>query len=139
MTICYLLDTNIVSEPLRPEPHPAVLDKLHLHQEELAISAITWHELWYGCQRLPASIRRSAIESYLLEVVEPSMPIIAYDENAAEWHAHERARLVAVGKTPPFADGQIAAIAHQNDLVLVTFNTVDYQGFQGIRLEDWRS
>jgi tRNA(fMet)-specific endonuclease VapC len=138
MTLRYLLDTNIVSEPLRPEPNPAVLENLRLHQEEISISAITWHELWFGCQRLPASIQRSAIERYLLEVVEPTMPVLAYDESAAEWHAHEHARLVAEGKTPPFADGQIAAIAHQNDLVLVTFNTVDYQGFQGIRLEDWR-
>jgi tRNA(fMet)-specific endonuclease VapC len=139
MTIRYLLDTNIISEPLRPEPHPLVLENLRLHQEELAISAITWHELWFGCRRLPASTRRSAIERYLLEVIEPSMPIIPYDENAADWHAHERARLTAEGKTPPFAVGQIAAIAHQNDLVLVTFNVIDYQGFQGIRLEDWRS
>ncbi len=139
MTIRYLLDTNIISEPLRPEPHPLVLENLRLHQEELAISAITWHELWFGCQRLPASTRRSAIERYLLEVIEPSMPIIPYDENAAEWHAHERAHLTAEGKTPPFADGQIAAIAHQNNLVLVTFNPSDYLGFLDIQLEDWLS
>jgi tRNA(fMet)-specific endonuclease VapC len=139
MKLRYLLDTNIVSEPLRPEPHPVVLERLHLHQEELAVSAITWHELWFGCQRLPPSIRRSAIERYLLEVIEPSMPVLAYDEGAAEWHARERARLSAMGQTPPFADGQIAAIAHQNDLVLVTFNTPDYLGFQEIQLEDWRS
>jgi tRNA(fMet)-specific endonuclease VapC len=139
MTIHYLLDTNVISEPLRPEPHPAVLGKLQLHQEELAISAITWHELWYGCQRLPDTTRRRAIEKYLLEVVEPSMPILAYDEDAAEWHARERALLAAAGKTPPFAEGQIAAIAYLNDLTLVTFNTADFQGFQGIQLEDWRS
>ena len=139
MTNRYILDTNIVSEPLRPEPDPAVLENLRLHQDELSISAITWHELWFGCRRLPASIRRSAIERYLLEVVEPTMPVLAYDEDAAEWHARERARLAAEGKTPPFADGQIAAIAHQNKLVLVTFNTSDYLGFQEIKLEDWRS
>lgn len=138
MTLLYLLDTNIVSEPLRPEPHRVVLENLRLHQEVLAISAITWHELWFGCLRLPASARRSAIERYLLEVIQPSMPILAYDERAAQWHAQERSRLAALGQTPPFADGQIAAIAHQNDLVLVTFNTVDYQGFQDIQLENWR-
>jgi tRNA(fMet)-specific endonuclease VapC len=134
----FLLDTNVISEPLRPKPHPAVLEKLRQNQMELAISTITWHELWFGCQRLPASIRRSAIERYLLEVVAPSMPILAYDQSAAEWHASERARLVAAGRTPPFADGQIAAIAHQFNLLLVTFNTADYIAFQDIQLQDWR-
>ena len=134
----YLLDTNVVSEPLRPEPHPVVLEKLRLNQDELAISAITWHELWFGCQRLPASARRAAIEQYLREVIARSMPVLPYDEGAAKWHARERARLAALGRIPPFADGQIAAIACQNNLILVTFNTSDYQGFEEIRLEDWR-
>ena len=134
----YLLDTNIISEPLRPEPHPVVLEKLRLNQDELATSAITWHELWFGCQRLPASARRAAIEQYLREVIARSMPVLPYDEGAAKWHARERARLAALGRTQPFADGQIAAIACQNNLILVTFNISDYQGFEEIRLEDWR-
>ncbi len=134
----YLLDTNVISEPLRPKPHPVVLEKLHLNQAELAISAITWHELWFGCQRLPESDRRSAIERYLTEVVAVSLPILPYGEDAAEWHGRERARLSLAGQTPPFADGQIAAIAHQYELVLITFNTSDYRGFMDIRLDDWR-
>ncbi|MBC8160187.1 MAG: hypothetical protein H7Z42_03125 [Roseiflexaceae bacterium] len=46
--------------------------------------------------------------------------------------------MAALGRTPPFADGQIAAIAHTNQLVLVTFNTADYADFSGLNLEDWR-
>jgi predicted nucleic acid-binding protein len=42
---------------------------------------------------------------------------------AAEWHAAERARLAALGKTPPFVDGQITAIAYANSLTLVTLNS----------------
>ena len=136
--IQFLLDTNVISEPLRPDPHPAVIERLRLYQDALAISAITWHELWFGCQQLPASARRTAIERYLLEVIAPSMPILSYDEGAAEWHAHECARLAALGKPPPFADGQIAATAWRYDLALVTFNKSDYQGFEAIRLDDWR-
>ncbi|OGO40885.1 MAG: twitching motility protein PilT [Chloroflexi bacterium RBG_16_58_14] len=139
MTLRYLLDTNVISEPLRAAPSPAVLEKLRLNEEFLAISAITWHELWFGCRRLPDSARRSAIESFLLAVIAPAMPILPYDEGAAAWHAAERARLAAQGHTPPFADGQIAAIAHQHQLTLVTFNMADYQGFHEIPLEDWRS
>ena len=139
MSLRYLLDTNVISEPLRAVPDPAVLEKLRLNEDSLATSAITWHELWFGCWRLPDSTRRTAIETYLLEVIAPAMPILPYEEGAAAWHAAERSRLAAQGRTPPFADGQIAAIAHRHGLILVTFNTADYRGFQDILLEDWRS
>jgi tRNA(fMet)-specific endonuclease VapC len=133
----YLLDTNIVSESLRPKPSEKILERLKVHQEEIALPAISWHELWYGAKRLELSKKRTAIEVYLENVLAPSVPILPYDERAAEWHATERARLARSGKTLPFADGQIAAIAHVNDLVLVTLNLADYANFDGIELEDW--
>ena len=61
MTAQYLLDTNVISEPLRPKPHPKILQRLQKHQEQLAIAAIVWHELLFGCYRLPASAKRTAI------------------------------------------------------------------------------
>ena len=134
----YLLDTNIVSEPLRPAPHPKILNRLQRHQTELAIASLVWHELWFGCHRLPPSARRTAIETYLNEVAAPSLVILPYDQDAAEWHAAERTRLTKAGKTPSFVDGQIAAIAQTNDLILVTLNLADFAVFEGIRLEDWR-
>jgi len=138
MTIKYLLDTNVISEPLRPKPDESVLGKLRRHQNEMGIASIVWHELLYGCYRLPESKRRSAIETYLFEIVGPSIPILPYDERAAHWHALQRARLSSNGKTPPFADGQIAAIAAVDDMILITFNTPDYEHFQGIQVKDWR-
>jgi tRNA(fMet)-specific endonuclease VapC len=139
VSIQFLLDTNIISEPLRPAPNQQILDHLQQHQDKIAIAAVVWHELWFGCLRLPASARRTAIERYLNEVVAVSMPILAYDRRAAEWHAAERARLVVIGKTPPFADGQIAAIAQANSLTLVTANLSDYAAFQGLTVIDWRN
>ena len=138
MSLKYLLDTNIVSEPLRPEPQHGVIRKLRRHEEEIAISAVVWHELRFGAERLPASRRRDAIVQYLDEVVLATMPILDYDRAAAEWHARERARLAARGETPPFADGQIAAIAYVNELILVTFNDADFRQFQGLRVLSWR-
>jgi tRNA(fMet)-specific endonuclease VapC len=58
-------------------------------------------------------------------------------QDAAEWHAQERARLSLIGKTPPFVDGQIAAIAKVNDLIIVTANISDYQAFSGLMIENW--
>jgi tRNA(fMet)-specific endonuclease VapC len=120
-----------------PLPNQNVLDQLQQHQYELAIAATVWHELWYGCQRLPASRRRSEIEKYLREIVEVSMPILSYDTQAAYWHATERARLTNLGLPPPFADGQVAAVAVVNQLVLVTNNGADYANFQGLQLVNW--
>ena len=137
MSAKYLLDTNIVSEPLRPTPNAKVMARLKRHQDELAIAAVVWHELWFGCNRLPASAKRAAIENYLNQVVAVSMLILPYDQPAAEWHAAERARLTRIGKTPPFVDGQIIAIAHTNDLILVTLNLSDYAAFDGVTVEDW--
>lgn len=138
MNLKYLLDTNIVSEPLRPSPKAAVLQKLRRHEEEIAISSVVWHELRFGAHRLPPSRRREAIERYLDEVVLATMPILDYDRAAAEWHASERARLQARGHPAPFADGQIAAIARVHDLILVTFNEADFKRFQGISVQSWR-
>jgi len=135
--IRYLLDTNIISEPLRPIPQETILLHLERHQAEIAIAAIVWHELWFGCYRLPPSAKRMAITTYLTDVIAASIPILPYDRRAAEWHAAERTRLASVGKTPPFADGQIAATAIANDLVLVTFNQDDFAAFQGLQLDDW--
>lgn len=134
----YLLDTNIISEPLRPTPNPKILERLRENQDQLAIASIVWHELLFGCYRLPDSGRRSAIEEYLQRVVATSIEILPYDGHAARWHASERARLALAGRTPPFADGQIAAVARTNDLILITLNLMEYDGFRDLRVEDWR-
>ncbi len=138
MSLVYLLDTNILSEPLRPRPNSQILKRLERHQSEIAIASIVWHELWFGCYRLPPSAKRTAIENYLTQVVTPSIPILPYDQAAAEWHATERARLTREGKTPPFADGQIIAIAHVNDLTLITLNRAGYVGFKDVPIDDWQ-
>lgn len=139
MTVKFLLDTNVISEPLRPQPDPTVLMKLRAHQDEIGISAIVWHELLYGCYRLPESERKTSIETYLYEVVAVSMPILPYDDRSAHWHSLERSRLTSIGKTPSFVDGQIAAIAGTNNMVLVTFNSSDFQHFRELQIEDWSS
>ena len=87
MTLRYLLDTNVISEPLRPAPDQAVVDHLREHQTEIAIASVVWHELWYGCYRLPASTKRSVIEAYLNNVVARAIPMLPYDQQAAQWHA----------------------------------------------------
>jgi len=137
VTLRYLLDTNILAEPLRPKPDNLILDRLKRHEEEIAIASVTWHEMWFGCYRLPVSARRTAIEAYLTQVVAPGIPILSYHQEAADWHARERARLAAVGRTPPFADGMVAAVAWTNALTLITLNVDDFQAFDQLQCATW--
>jgi tRNA(fMet)-specific endonuclease VapC len=133
----FLLDTSIVSAAVWKLPDPRVLARLLEHGSECAIAAPVWHELQFGCRRLPRGKRRRAIEGYLEDVVRPTMPILGYDERAASWHALERVRLTTAGRIPPFVDGQIAAIAAVNELALVTLNLKDFRTFRGLDLIDW--
>lgn len=138
MSLKYLLDTNIVSEPFRQIPDSSIIRRLQQHANEVAIASVVWHELWYGCWRLPPSQKRQNLQRYLNEVVAMAIPVLPYTEKAAEWHAIERARLSQAGKTPSFADAQIAATAVIHNLILVTNNLADYADFDGLQTEDWR-
>lgn len=137
MSWLYLADTNVLSQAIRPVPHPEVMRRLQAHDGQIATASVVWHELVFGCSRLPPSARRSMIDHYLYQVIQPAVPILDYDARAAEWHARERARLGALGIAPSFADGQIAAIATVNGLVVATLNAGDFRGFEGVGVEDW--
>lgn len=136
MTIRFLLDSNILSEPSRPIPNENVLSKLTLHRNEVGVASMVVHEMLYGCWRLPPSKRRDYLWKYIQESVL-ILPVFNYDFNAAYWHAEERAKLSKLGKTPAFVDGQIASIAFCNGLVLVTRNETDFQDFEDLSIENW--
>lgn len=137
MEIKFLLDTNIISEPLRSHPNPGVMSKLKTCVGTFAIASIIWHELLYGMERLPLSQKRQKIEYYLQHIVQATLPILPYDEVAAAWHAIERARLEKKGLTPAFADGQIASIAKKNGLTLITRNVRNFTHFEGLQVKNW--
>lgn len=137
MSLRYLFDTNALSEPIRPTPDAEFMKKFRTHRLHVAISAITWNEALFGLHRLPKGKRKDMIAEYLFDIVAKSIPVLPYDAAAAEWHAAERARLQAKGRVTAFADGQIAAVAKVNDLVVVTRNRVDFEPFEGIAPQAW--
>ena len=112
------------------------MQRLIDQSEELATAAVVYHEMLFGLRRLPESRRRQAIAAYLQEEVETKLVILPDDAEAANWHAAERARLVSTGRTPPFLDRQIVAIAVVNELILVTNNTSDYADFRQLQLQN---
>jgi tRNA(fMet)-specific endonuclease VapC len=133
----YLLDTNVVSEPIKAQPSGAVLAHIAEHASELAIAAISWQEMYFGLNLLPAGSRRERIRAYLEARVRPTLPILPFDSAAAEWQARQRARLSQIGRTPAYADSQIAAVAAVNGLILVTRNRDDFADFDGLAVENW--
>ncbi len=137
--LIYLLDANILSEPSRPQPSPAVMARLQVYSGQVCTAAPVLHELQYGLARMPPGRRRETLMRYIEQVLNPPLTIFPYDRVAALWHAEERARLASQGITSPFVDGQIAAIAAVNHLTLVTRNTSDFIGFAGLAVENWFS
>ena len=135
----FLLDTSTVSAALWKQPDPGVLAQLREHGGECAICAPVWHELQFGVRRLPRGHRRTGLEEFLEEVVRATLPILPYDDRAAEWHAGERARLERTGRQAPFVDGQIAAVAATSGVPLVTANPVDFKWFKGLTVLNWVS
>ncbi|WP_261226744.1 type II toxin-antitoxin system VapC family toxin [Ancylothrix sp. D3o] len=133
----FLLDTNIISESIKLQPNPIFLEHFRQNLEESAIASVTWHELLYGLYRLPESRRKKNLSDYLTQVIEDKMIILPYCHSAAGWFATERARLTTLGRIPSYPDGQIAAIARVNDLILVTRNVSDFANFEGLAIGNW--
>ena len=57
MKLKYLLDTNVLSEPLAAAPNRSLLARLKRHEGELVTASVVWHELVFGASRLPQSRR----------------------------------------------------------------------------------
>lgn len=136
-SINYLLDTNILSEIVNPEPSLPVIQRFSLHRQSICISTITWHEMNYGVMLMNPGRRKRSLQRYLNEVIEAYIPMYAYDKKAALWHAEQRQKLRQQGLEPSYADGQIAAIAATHDFILVTRNTKDFIHFEDVQLENW--
>ena len=136
-----LLDSNVVSEALKPAPATSVLAWLDTHFESCAISTITVLELEVGIQSLPSGRRRDRLQGAVALAIDRFRPrILPFDETAAR-SAGSLFALARSGGLPlhqmPFklADLQIAGIAAANECALAARNAADFHGL-GIDLVD---
>ena len=109
-----LLDTNVVSEPIRRHPDSRVLDWLDTQViETLYFSTISLAELLLGVENLPVGRRRTALAGVLEQQIADLFGdrIIPFDIPAAEAYARVVARARSQGLSISIADGQIAGIA----------------------------
>ena len=128
-----VLDTNVLSEPLRPHPEPAVLDWLAGHAEA-SITAITVGELLVGVARLPEGARRNSLAAAVDRVIGEA-EVLAYDAGAARAYARIQELRRRAGRPLAVEDGMIAAICLAYGAALATRNTRDFEGL-GIELID---
>jgi predicted nucleic acid-binding protein len=128
-----VFDTNVLSEPMRPAPHPAVLAWM-AEQEDVAITAVSVGELMTGARMLPHGARRERLLASI-ETILTGQDVLAYDEHAAHLYAWMRAERRATGRPLTVEDGMIAAITASHGATLATRNTRDFDGL-GIDLVD---
>lgn len=133
----YLLDTNLLGEPLRAEPNARVVSLMLQRQLQSAIAATAWEEFCFGIGIMPSGSRRRALGQYRDDLLAWNIPILPFDQAAADWLSQERARLAIKGITVPYQDATIAAVAVTRGLILVTRNTRDYKPYKGLKMENW--
>ena len=120
-----LLDTNVVSELMRPEPDPGVEAWLfHQSAANLFISVFTEAELRYGVAILPAGRRRDRIAAAVEDMLQKDFArrILPFDSEAAGIYAEIGAGRRAAGLPISHADCQIAAIARCHEAAIATGN-----------------
>ena len=136
----YLLDSNIVSEIIKPEPNFNVIKKIGEHNSDCAIGAPTLHEMLYGYNKLSDGVYKKYLGKYILDDVMDTFKVKNYTEKASIIHSEIRANAEKIGKPVPFSDSMIASIALANHMVLVTRNTRHFTAIQEVsdlQVENW--
>jgi predicted nucleic acid-binding protein len=125
-----LLDTNVVSEPLKASSDPNVLAWIDAQMvETLYLSTISLAELRFGIAALPEGKRRDTLHTRFEQQVLPlfASRILPFDENASQAYAMLRARARAAGQAIAPTDGYIAAIAAAHGFSVATRDTSPFE------------
>ncbi len=137
MTI--LLDTNVLSEFMRPRPAPQVvawLDAQAAHA--LHVSAVAQAEIELGLALMPAGKRQAGLAAAAQAMFDEDFAgrCLPFDAAAATHYARIVAARTRMGRPVSVEDAQIAAIALAQGLRLATRNTADFEGIEGLRVID---
>lgn len=133
-----LVDTNVISEPLRREPNAAVIEWLDAQNvETLFLAAISLAEIRLGVAVLPEGRRREWLHQSIEQRVLPLFRgrILPFDDAASKAYASLRARARAPGVAIAPSDGFIAGTAEANGLIVATRDVTPFEAM-GIRVID---
>jgi predicted nucleic acid-binding protein len=124
-----LLDTNIISEFMRPSPQPQVMQWLHQQTlTDLFISSVAITEVMYGLNRLPEGKRKQNLLLQFQQLLNQAFTqrILNFGYDEAMVAAQLRRLRAEQGNELHFADAQIAAIAHVRSFSVATRNIKDF-------------
>jgi toxin FitB len=129
----YLLDTNIISNLVKPDPSPLLLAWMARQQDaDLFIASVTLGEIRRGILQMPDGRKRVRLESWFSGVDGPPALFagrtLPFDAPAAMVWAHLMAEGRAYGRPRDAIDTMLAAIAQVHGLLLVTDNERDFEG-----------
>lgn len=135
----FLLDTNAVSEWVKPRPDPGLIGWMEAADEDrVFISVISLAELGYGVERLPAGKRRRRLEEWLRHELPLRFEsrILPIDSAVAEAWGKAVSRSEAAGRPMGAMDAFLAATAEVHRLTLVTRNVSDFPLLKAV-LNPW--
>jgi predicted nucleic acid-binding protein len=135
-----LLDTNVLSEGMKPQPNAGVLTWLTtVDEDRVYISVVTLTELRYGIERMAAGARRKPLEDWLQRELPLRFDgrILPVDETIADASGRIVARSASVGRPIEAIDAFLAATAEVHRLTLVTRNQSDFQAVLKTTLNPW--
>jgi predicted nucleic acid-binding protein len=125
-----VLDTNGLSEGIKPSPAEAVLRWLAA-QERLSVwtTTVTLAEMLYGVEMLPAGKRQTSLADTVEKIFTEDLSgqVLPFDEEAARMYGKIVAGRKALARRISQADAMIAAIARSRDAVVATRNTKDFE------------
>jgi predicted nucleic acid-binding protein len=124
-----VLDTNIISELIRPHGEPHVIAWVDEQSSgDVYVTAVTTAELRYGVARLPEGQRRTGLTDRVERTLAEDFAgrILAFDDGAAAYYADIVTDRERRGLPIGMADAQIAAICRQHGAGIATRNTRDF-------------
>lgn len=130
-----VLDTNVISEPLRPQPEPRVVEFLRDVSPRTFLTTVTLAELFLGAHLLENGRRKTTLLRNIDAVRQAfASRTLAFTSTAAEHYGSSIAGLRSVGRAMGVADAYIAAICVTNGAALVTRNTRDFEHYPELQL-----
>ncbi len=131
----YLLDTNIISNAVKPQPSASLIEWMACQRDEdLFIASLTIAEIRRGILELPSGKRRDALEAWFAGNDGPQSlfagRVLSFDDRAGLIWARLMAEDKTTGRPRSSLDMILAAVAEANDCMMVTDNERDFRGFQ---------